>query len=317
MNEKQLGTIYALLSGICWGTFGIFSTKLIQLGIDKNQLVAIAPFVLMLYFLIVVLRDKSLIRGIPLKRIIVAICIMGVLNCMAILCYTYAYANKMPAGIVSSVAFCNVVIVLIGSYFAFGMKITLKKVFCIMFAILGVIMVLGLYDLPNCRFSWQGLFWTVLIPIFYGANVIANKYYVLKGIPALTVILILSTGSFVFSMFIYKMTPVTIITDLVVASVNNTEILLWLLGFCLIPQILCYYFMAQALKRVAPVVFSLCYSAEPVTAILLGYLVFSNQITRIQWIGMVIIIIAVGVSNIREKDRQKVEKHIKDAILMK
>lgn len=314
MNEKQLCTIYALLSGICWGTFGIFSTKLIQLGIDKNQLAAIAPFVIMLYFLMVVLRNKSLIRGIPLKRIIVVICILGFLNCMTMLCYEHSYANEMPAGIVSSVSFCNTVIVLIGSYFVFGMKITPKKVFCIMFVILGVIMVLGLYDLSNCRFSWQALFWIVLIPIFYGTNIIAIKYYVLKGISALTVILLLSTGSFVYSMFIYKMTPVTIITDLVVASVNNTEILLWLLGFCLIPQILCYYFMAQAMKRVEPVVFSLCYSAEPVTSMLLGYLVFSNQITNIQWIGMVIIIIAVGVSNMREKDRQKAEKHIIDVI---
>lgn len=309
MNEKQLGTIYALLSGICWGTFGIFSTMLIQLGIDKDLLAVMAPFVLMLNFLIIVLRDKTLIRGISFKQIIVATCTLGVMNCMAILCYEHAYASEMPAGIVSSVAFCNVVVVLIGSYFIFGTKITSKKIFCIFFAILGVAIVLGLFNLSNCKFSRQGLIWTLLIPIFYGSGIIANKYYILKGIPAMTIMMFLSTGSFVSSMFIYKMSPVTIITELVAVSVNNTEILLWLLGFCLVPQILCYYFMAQAIKRVEPIIFSLCYSLEPVTAMLLGYLIFSNEITSIQWLGMVIIIISIGISNMREKDK-KILKNI-------
>lgn len=304
MKAKRLGMIFAIISAVSWGTYGTFYSLLLDKGITDLTLVALAPLALVFYFGIRVLFKPRVLKEIPLKyyigMILQGIVIVNGMN----FCYSQAYANGMAVGIVSVVAYLNILVIMIESYFLMKYRFTIAKVLSMVLAIIGVAFVLDVFSGGGELFTASGLIWTALIPIFYGTNVTMNSYFIVKECDSDAILFVTQLAAFLF-MVIFQVHPGEMIAN--IGSVVSLEpmSILTLLGFCGIPMIFCYIFMQECLKRIEPSIFGICYSLDPVTSTILGVLVFSQAVGGLQLLGIALILVAVAYINFAEGKEAK------------
>lgn len=291
--NKKVGFPCGMISGISYGTFGVFQTLLLAAGVTENALVALPAFILTLYFGIRVLFKTHVLKEISWK-IYLLVGLQGAIGTTALnFCYTKAYASGMPVGVVSIVAFCNVLVVMILSYFVLKYKFTLPKIIAMVAAIFGVSLVIGLIGggANAGVYTAIGIMWTLLIPIFYGINVVINAYALNKGTDSDAALLI-AQGASLIVVFVFMIHPVELFSGLF-SNVGGAAFWLALIGFCVIPHIVCYSMMQESLKRIDPTIYQIIMSLDPVTALILGILVMSQAVTGLQIVGILIVLAAV------------------------
>lgn len=292
--------LFAIVSAVCWGTYGTFYTFLLEGGISDLTLVALAPLALVLYFGIRVLCTKAgVLKKIPWQYYL-GMAAQGFLIVNAMnYCYAQAYANGMPVGIVSTVAFVNVLVIMIESYFILKYKFTLAKVLSMVLALIGVSLVLNVLGDFGGTFTPMAIMWTLLIPVFFGTNVTLNSFFIVKGVDS-DAILFITQGFALIFMLLFQIHPVDLVRDIGAALSNHMILLFALLGFCAIPQIICYATMQECLKRIEPAIMGITYALDPVTSLILGLIIFSQSIGMLQIVGVVCVLAAVIYINYKE-----------------
>lgn len=296
--------LFAIISAVTWGTYGTFYSILLEYGVTDLTLVALAPFALVVYFGIRVLFKPRVLKEIPLKYYIGMI-VQGffIVNGMNY-CYSQAYANGMAVGIVSVVAFLNVLVIMIESYFLMGYKFTKAKVLSMILSLVGVALVLDIFAGGNGVFTVSGLIWTALIPIFYGTNVTMNSFFIVKECDSDAILFITQLAAFVF-MIAFEVHPGEMFANIGAVVGANAGVLPALIGFCAIPMAICYAFMQESLKRIEPSIMQIVFALDPVTSILLGLVIFSQSVLIIQIIGIILILAAVSYVNYAEGQEAK------------
>ncbi len=296
LNQTRTGLLFSLLSGISWGTFGVFCTLCLSVGVSDYSLVALTPAALIIYFFARVMSKPHVLKGIP-KILLIGIMVQGgFLNNFMNYCYTQAFNANMPVAVTSTVAFCNVYVIMVVSKFVFDYKITIPKLLSATLALIGVCLVLGLFTASDGQITLIGTVWTILIAITLGLNMVCDKYFLNNGVDPDAFMFILCVGSLAI-MWGFLVNPVEMFTNISTAVAGNSTALVYVLGFCAVPGILCYALMLEGIKRIEPSLFGICYSMDPVTATVLGLVVFAQAIAFNQIIGIVIIVAAVSYLN--------------------
>lgn len=298
MDIKKSGMSFGILSAIFWGTYGTFYSLLLGQGVTDITLVTLAPLSLVIYFGLRVLFKPGTLKAIPLKYYI-AMILQGffITNGMNY-CYSQAYANGMAVGIVSVIAFTNILVIMVESYFLMRYKFTASKVISMFLALVGISFVLEVFTQSDGMFTAVGLIWTLLIPLFYGTNITMNSYFIVKKCDSDAILFITQLAALVF-MIVFR-NPGSLFGDIISAISNNTSTIWMFLGFCGIPMIFCYAMMQESLKRIEPSIMGICYSLDPVTSFILGIIVFAQPIHVIQVIGIIMILAAVVYINVAE-----------------
>ncbi len=298
-TAKKAGMLFGVGSGIAYGSYGIFSSLLLQAGVTDVSIALLPALALTVVFGIKTLFKWQSLKEIPWKYLFGMI-FQGFFICNGMnYCYTQAYAHGMPIGIVAIVAFCNVIIVMVLSYFVFGYKFTFAKIAAIIFALIGVSLVIGLFDDSVSGITMAGLAWTGMIPILYGLNVTMNSYFLSKEFDSDAILFVTQLSALAF-MLIFMIRPVAFCKNLFTALGHNPLYWAAFLGFCLIPQGITYGFMQESLKRIEATIYQILMALDPVTALVLGAIVFSQSVRMIQIIGICIVLATVLFINIIE-----------------
>lgn len=300
-----MGMVFGIVSAITWGSYGTFYSLLLGKGVQDLTLVALAPLAMVLYFGIRVLMKPHVLKEISWKyylgMILQGIVIANGMN----YCYSQAYSHGMAVGIVSVIAFTNILVIMVETYFLMKYKFTLSKVISMVMAMVGVSLVLEIFTGGNGVFTAMGLMWTILIPIFYGTNVTLNSFFIVKGCDS-DAILFITQGAALLFMLIFQVHPIALIRDLSLAVSIDIHSIWLILGFCAIPQVICFMLMQECLKRTEPSIFGICYSLDPVASSILGVLIFAQPLHLIQIIGIVMILAAVAYINYAEGKENQV-----------
>ena len=296
-NQHRKGIFFVLISAISWGTFGVFSTLCLKAGLTDNTLVALSPLALLVYFAIRVLMKPKVLKGIPFWLVVCMFLHGALIVNISNYAYTQAYVAGMPVAVVSSVVFCQVFVVMIESVFVFKQKITLQKALAAVLAVVGVSMALGLLGASGGDVTFAGALWTIVAAIFLGTGTVCSSFWLSKNVDSDAFLLILSIGS-VLVMFTFFVSPAEFFTNLAtVLSERNLSPWLSVFGLILIPNICCYSMMMEGLKRISATTYAIIYSFDPVTATILGMVVFSQIVAPTQIAGILIILFVVGYVN--------------------
>lgn len=299
-NIKKIGMLFAVISAVSWGAYGSFSTLLLEGGLTNAALVALAPLSLVLYFGFRVLTAKPRVLKNIRWQYYVGMALQGfiIVNAMNY-CYTAAYSAGMPVGIVSTVAFTNVLIIMLESYWLFKYKFTGPKIISMLFALLGVALVLDVFGGLQGGVTPKGIFWTLLIPLFFGTNVTLNTFFIVKKVDS-DAILFITQGFALIFMFLFQINPLTLLQDITILLSQGSAGVIPLLGFCLIPEIICFAAMQECLKRIEPSIMGIVYALDPVTSLLLGLIIFGQGFGFLQIIGILCVLLAVAYINYAE-----------------
>lgn len=296
-TEKQktsaLGPALIILAGIFWGSMGIFVRRLAEYGFSPIQIVCIRVVLAALVFCAIQLvKDpkgfRISLRDIPL--------FLG-LGLGSILFFTVCYFTSitmMPLSTAAILLYTSPIWIMLMSLLFFHEKLTGRKVLALVLAFGGCVLVSGI--------SGGGL--TVIGHLIGLGSGIGYGLYSILGTVALRryspytvttwTFIIAAIGSILIS------NPVDLVEKCAAApSLPN------LLGFslltALVTAVIPFLAYTLGLRHVEASKAGILATVEPMVATLIGILVFSEPLTLMSGLGVLLILAAVVILNVSKK----------------
>ena len=294
-KSSKLGIILIILAGCFWGSMGIFVRKLGTYGFSAIQIVSIRISLAALIFsLVLLIKDRRgfriSIKDIPL--------FLG-LGFGSILFFTVCYFTAITMMSLSTAAillYTSPVWIVLMSIFFFHEKLDRRKLIALLLAFGGCVLVSGI--------SGEGMTVTGLLiglgsGIGYGLYSILGKI-ALRKYSSYTVttytFIFAAAGSWIISQ------PADMIWKFSVASDFGFLIVLCFLT-ALITAVIPFLSYTIGLESVEASKAGIIATIEPMVATLIGILVFSEKLTFMSGAGILLILAAVVILNLKKLEK--------------
>ncbi len=286
---KKFLFLMAVAAGVCWGTYGTFATIMSNYGVSEGAISMIAPLGYGLFFLFLLIKD-DIRKIIVTKRLIPIVLFYGVQSAVLNFSLVKAYLY-LPIGIVSTIVFCNLFLLMVFCRILFKDKMTWQKGVAAGLAVLGIALVLNVFDL---NFSWNlmGLVWTGLALLCWALMVTSEKYLLNCGVDGNAVMVF--NGLFAVIFLCFYTAPWVVFANLgAAATASHGMVVLPLAAFIVVTSSGTYFFYINALKHLEAPIVQLGFVMDPLTASILGFAVFGQSLLPVQIIGVLLIISVV------------------------
>ena len=282
MNSTLKGSACGIIAAVAYGTNPLFSLNLYAQGMDVESVLfyrfAIAALVLGAAML---LSGRSLRVG---RREMGTLALAGVVFAMSsqTLYQSFLY---MDAGIACSILFIYPILVAVIMALFFHERASLLTYGCIGMALAGIAM---LYKGDGqTALSAVGLSLVALSSLCYAVYIVGVDHSVLRTVPSARMTFwVLAAGAALFFALtgfganLHPLAPTA-------ACLGNV------LGIGLVPTIIPILFINIAIKNVGPTYSAIIGALEPVTALVIGAVVFGEQVTGRILLGAAMILVAV------------------------
>ena len=289
-NKQTIGAFLIILAGCFWGSMGIFVRRLGTYGFDSIQIVSIRVTIAALIFAVILLfKDRSgfkiSLRDIPLY--------LG-LGFGSILFFTVCYFTAITMMSLSTAAillYTSPIWIMLMSVLFFREKLTKKKLVALLLAFGGCVLVSGI---SGDGISPLGLLVGLGSGIGYGLYSILGTVALRKYSPFTVTsytFMFAAIGSWVICR------PVDMLSKF-----SDASDLGFLIFFCgltaLITAVIPFLAYTLGLKYVEASKAGIIATIEPMVATLVGIIVFSEPLTLLSGLGIILILAAVIILNI-------------------
>ena len=287
--KKIRSFIYILLSGMLWGCMGVFVRVLNKQGIASMDIVflrAIVTAVAMVIYLFIFHRRMLKIHWKDFW------CFLGTgIASITFFNFCYFKAIMMTSLSVAAVLLYTApAIVMILSYILFREAFTVRKVIAIVMTFFGCMLVTGMLGQQQA-ITTTGLLYGLGAGLGYAFYSIFSRYALEKGYHSLTITCYTFIVTTVVSVFFTNVSKVS----MVVFSSPLYVMLTVALGLiCTVAPYLLYTLGLQEVDNSHAAIIA---SIEPVTATVLGFVVFGEDITVVKMMGMILVLGGMAVCN--------------------
>lgn len=290
-TSNQLAYIYVLLGAALWGIIGLFIDALSQAGFSSLQIVTLrvvsAALMLVAYLAI---RNPQLLK-IDLRD---SFSFIGT-GIFSIVFFNWCYftaIEEVSLSIAVILLYTGPVFVVILSRIFFQEPMTNRKVGAMLLTLLGCALVIKLIPLSDQRISWFGILVGLGSGFGYALYSIFGKH-ALKKYKALTVI----TYTFVFASA--ALLPVSGVT-IEAGQLASARVWMLIIGLGFFPTTLAYMLYTTGLSMIESGRASITATIEPVVATLLGVFIFNELLTVYQILGMLSVLAAVVLIQLKK-----------------
>ena len=286
---KKFAPILILVAGILWGSMGLFVRTLNAQGLASMDIVglrAVVTAVSMLLFLLIFDRKLFVIR---LKDLW---CFLGTGIC-SIVFFNYCYFKAITMTSLSVAAillYTAPAIVMVLSYFLFKEKLTKRKLLALAMTFAGCVLVTGILT-EKGSVSFGGILVGLGAGLGYALYSIFSRYALEKGYSSLTITFYTFLIAAVASCFLTDM------GNVIRVAADGTGNLLFCLAFGVLCTVAPYLAYTLGLQYVENGKASIIASIEPVTATLLGTVLFHEKLTVSGVCGVVLVLAALALCN--------------------
>ena len=295
-SKRNIGPLLIILAGCFWGSMGIFVRRLSTFGFSPIQIVSLRITVAALAFsLLLLIKDRSgfriALRDLPL--------FLG-LGFGSILFFTVCYFSAitiMPLSTAAILLYTSPIWIMLMSVLFFREKLNRIKLIALVLAFAGCVLVSGI--------SGEGLTLTGLLlglgsGIGYGLYSILGTIALRKYSPYTV-----TTYTFLFAAAGSWLAcgPADIITKFAAAD-NLTGLLFFCVLTGLVTAVIPFLAYTLGLRTVEASRAGILATIEPLVATLVGILFFSESLTLISGMGIVLILAAVVLLNRRQQNIQ-------------
>ena len=288
-SKRNIGPLLIILAGCFWGSMGIFVRRLTEYGFTAVQIVSIRVTLAALFFCIILLiKDRSgfriALRDLPL--------FLG-LGFGSILFFTVCYftaITMMPLSTAAILLYTSPIWIMLMSVLFFHEKLNGKKLLALALAFAGCVLVSGI--------SGEGITLTGLLVglgsgLGYGLysilGTVALRKYSPYTVTAYT-FLFAAAGSWLIC------GPADMISKFTAAQ-DPVSLLLFCGLTALVTAVIPFLFYTLGLRTVEASRAGILATVEPLVATLVGILAFSEPLTLLPALGILLIISAVIILN--------------------
>lgn len=293
---KKFAPILILIAGVLWGSMGLFVRTLNEQGLASMEIVGLrATVTVVALFLFLLLFDRKLFK-ICWKDLW---CFLGTGIC-SIVFFNFCYFKAITLTSLSVAAillYTAPAIVMVLSYFLFQEKLTKRKLLALVMTFVGCILVTGILT-ETGNVTAGGILVGLGAGLGYALYSIFSRYALERGYTSLTItfytFLIAAIGSFFFA----DMGKVARV------AMNGGGNLFFCLAFGVLCTVVPYLTYTLGLQYVENGKASIIASVEPVTATLLGAVLFHEKLTVSGVLGIVLVLAALMICNNKEREKE-------------
>ena len=289
---KNKGLIAVLAAGTFWGTMGFFARSLYAAGFGPLE-VAQTRITTGLIFvgLYILLFNRSLFR-VKLKDIW---CFLGT-GIVSLLLFSTCYfsaLNYTSLAVAAILLYTAPFFVMLLSLVLFKEKMTGKKIFALLLAFAGCVLVSGVGG--DTAFSWKGILLGLGSGFFYALYSIFGRYAINRGYGAWTM---------TFYTFLFCSVGCAFLSNWQVIGATMVHVsgtVWWVLGLGFVTAFLPYVLYSTGLEHMESSKASILASVEPVVSALFGVFVFHEALSLWGILGIAMVLGAIIVLNVKGK----------------
>ena len=311
-KANKIISIFPILSGIFFGSGGIFIRRLIEMGVDSYSIVFLRVFIaLPILILWLFFTDKKLFY-MRLKDVWVFFG-AGVLGTLGLnLSYNYSI-TELSLSLSAILLSLAPIFVVIFSFFLFKEKITSTKIYCMILAIVGSALASGVFESVSMRWSFKGILVGLFAAIFYSLYSIFSKIAMEKKYDALTITLY---STLAITIVLFPMNDWGFVREII--SVSPLKMSIFMVAHSLCTCIFPYALYTISLNYMDAGKASILCSCEPIAATVFGLLFYNEVPTLLSLVGLVIVLVALGILSLKNSqsctnyEGVKIPKNYKD-----
>lgn len=286
---KKLYIILAILSGVLFGSSGIFVRTLTQNGIDATTLLFLRfSIAIIIILLAILISDRSLIK-VRLPDLA-----LFLVTAMSIICLNLCYntsMNLISLSIAAVLLSSAPIFVIVFAYFLFGERITPTKVICVILVIAGCTLTTGILEGNGASLSTFGILGGIGAAVFWAIYTLASKKAIENGKHTYTILLY---SLIMITIILIPFTDFSQITAFV--NVNTVSNTIFLILHSTFSFALPYIFLTLALNHIESGTASIFTSgSEPLAALIFGMIFYTEIPTPLMFLGMMITIFALVI----------------------
>ena len=290
MKNKALAAVLA--AGTFWGTMGFFARSLYAAGFGPLEVAQTRITTgLILVGLYIFFFNRSQFK-VKLKDIW---CFLGT-GIVSLLLFSTCYfsaLNYTSLAVAAILLYTAPFFVMLMSLMLFKEKMNGKKVFALILAFTGCVLVSGVGG--DTLFSWKGILLGLGSGFFYALYSIFGRYAINRGYGAWTM---------TFYTFLFCSAGCAFLSDWqVIGTVmaSDSANILWVLGLGFITAFLPYVLYSTGLEHMESSKASILASVEPVVSALFGVFVFHETLSLWGVLGIAMVLGAIIVLNVKRK----------------
>lgn len=292
MKNKAL--IAVLAAGTFWGTMGFFARSLYAAGfgpLEVAQTRITTGLILVGLYLLIFNRSQFQVK---LKDLW---CFFGT-GIISLLLFSTCYFSAMnytSLAVAAILLYTAPFFVMILSLFLFKEKLGGKKIFALLMAFAGCVLVSGVGG--DTVFSWKGILLGLGSGFFYALYSIFGRYAINRGYGAWTM---------TFYTFLFCSIGCAFLSDWRVIGVVMSDgvYVLWILGLGFVTAFLPYVLYSTGLEHMESSKASILASVEPVVSAVFGVVVFHETLSLWGVLGIGMVLGAIVILNIKKKSME-------------
>ncbi|MGN1266455.1 MAG: DMT family transporter [Dorea sp.] len=297
---KKIIWLFPVLSGIFWGSVGVFVRYLKAAGMNSFTIVesriVMAVLILAIWILI---YDKSMFKiRIKDSWIFCAASLFGMLG----INLTYNEAiNRISLSLAAVLLSLSPVYVLILAAILFGEKITKKKVVCVAMAVGGCVLVSGIFEQAGgIQLDGFGILLGGLAGFCYALYSIFSKKAMDLGYHGFTITLYCLI---VIAVVLFPIADWSAIGAFAVAAPVKHGI--FYVVHALVSSVMPYILYTVSLNYMETGKASILAAGEPVAAMVFGAVFFDENPTMLALLGLIVTLVALTILSMPEKNINK------------
>ncbi len=282
-----------------WGIIGIFIQDLSDTGFTSLQIVTlrVVSAALMLVVYLGISNPRLLKIRLSDSAIFVG---TGILSIVFFNWCYFTAIKEVSLSIAVMLLYTGPAFVILLSRIIFKEYFNMPKIAALLLTVLGCTLVIQLFPLSDKTISLYGILVGLGSGFGYALYSIFGKI-ALRKYATVTII----TYTFVFaSVVLLPTSGITIDYSLL----SSTDTLVTVIGLGLFPTVIAYLLYTKGLSMIESGKASITATLEPVVATAVGVYLFEEVLTGFQVIGIVLVITAVIILQIRSKERKAVAR---------
>lgn len=281
MSIKIKGYLLGIIASASYGLNPLFALPLYSDGMNADSVLLFRYL-----FAVVIVGAMLRIRGhhfsVSPKEILL-LSILGIMTALSSLSLFLAY-NYVAAGIASTLLFIYPMIVAIIMAIVYKEKLTMQTILCILAAGLGIMLLYKTTD--GGTLDTFGILLSFASALTYAIYLVGVNHRSLKEMPTLKIIFyVLLSGVFLFIIRLLFFVPLTM--------PHTAYHWFNLLALAVFPTTVSFLCTTKAISYIGSTPTAILGALEPLTAVIIGILVFNELLTTRIAIGLILIIAAV------------------------
>lgn len=299
---KRIYNIMPIISGICFGSAGIFVRELSE-NMNSTSIISSRVFIAILLLGLWIAVYHPDYFKIKLKDIWIFVG-AGVIGTLGLnICYNFSI-NELSLSLSAVLIALSPIFVIIFAFILFHESITKKKIISIILALAGCVLTSGIFENnASMHWTWIGIFVGSAGAVFYALYSVFSKVGMKRGYQALTITF-------------YSMVAITVVllpftqwghiaNYITLNPIRNT---LFMVIHSLCTAVCPYAFYTIALDHMDAGKASILCSCEPVAAMVFGIFFFKEIPTALSIIGLIIVLVALAMLVLPDKNEKFKEK---------